>query len=85
VGVGEGLGEVNPRVAARGVHRHRSPGAVTYVFQRYPNGSTSGTITTAGKMPANESAMSGIERVAQVRGKPRCEQPDELPGEFEDQ
>src|SRR5580700_9216469 len=40
-------------------YRHRSPGVVTYVFQRYPHGSTSGTITTPGKMPENESAMSG--------------------------
>jgi hypothetical protein len=40
-------------------YRHRSPGVVTYVFQRYPNGSTSGTITTPGKMPKNESAMPG--------------------------
>ena len=40
-------------------YRHRSPGVITYVFQRYPNGSTSGTITRAGKMPENESAMSG--------------------------
>src|SRR6202789_2866892 len=40
-------------------YRHRSPGAVTYVFQRYPHGSTSGTTTTPGKMPENEPAMSG--------------------------
>src|ERR1700676_2409972 len=40
-------------------YRHRSPGVVTYVFQRYPHGSTSGTTTTPGKMPENESAMSG--------------------------
>ena len=56
-----------------GRYRHRSPGAVTYVFQRYPHGSKSGTITTPRKMPQNESAMT------EQRQRAKEAHPDAMP------